>query len=126
MKRNVDLTENRLFSNDNLLDERLVFGLIAEDKLPWNLFLYQMESDEDIKHQRDAVVIVGDKKTREEIKYRRKLDSLDYCDCCNARMNLKPWDKEIGICHKCDNYYSNNEDRCKWRKKEMIRNAVIR
>ena len=57
------------------------------------------------------------------------MDSLDYCDCCGTRMNLIPWDREIGVCRKCDEYYKKTDlgfDRCKWRKKDNIRNAVIR
>ena len=54
------------------------------------------------------------------------MDSLDYCDCCGKRMNLKPWNWELGICHQCSGYYQKQEDKCKWRKKEEIRNAVIR
>ena len=44
-------------------------------------------------------------------------------------MNLIPWDREIGVCRKCDEYYKKTDpgfDRCKWRKKDNIRNAVIR
>ena len=43
-------------------------------------------------------------------------DYLDYCDCCGKRMNTKPWDKEIGTCHNCDNIFLKDEDKCIWRK----------
>lgn len=41
----------------------------------------------------------------------------NYCDCCGKRMNLKPWDKELGVCHKCWDKHLNKDDKCKWRRK---------
>ena len=128
MKRNVDLTENRFFSNNNSFNGILIPGLIASKKFPWSAFVEKIETDEDfkLKNQIDAIIVVGDKKTRAKTKFYREMDSLDYCDCCGKRMNLIPWDKEIGVCHQCHNYYLEDKDKCKWRKKETIRNAVIR
>ena len=37
------------------------------------------------------------------------MDSLDYCDCCGARMNLIPRDREIGVCRKCDEHYKKTD-----------------
>lgn len=132
MKRNVDLTENRFFSSDNWFTDIamgvLTLGIITKEKFPWNAHLQQIRSDDDLdlEHQRKAIIAVGDKKMRAKVKEYRQMDSLDYCDCCGKQMNLKPWDREIGICHQCNNYYQEQEDKCKWRKKEEIRNAVIR
>ena len=132
MKRNVDLTENRFFSSDNWFTNIamgvLTLGIITKEKFPWNAHLKQIHSDDDFDadHQRKAIIAVGNKKTRAKVKEYRQMDSLDYCDCCGKRMNLKPWDWEMGICHQCNNYYQKQEDKCKWRKKEEIRNAVIR
>ena len=107
MKRNVDLTENRFFSNNR------VFNNISIDEF-------------DLEHQRKGIIAVGNKKMRAEVKMYRQMDDINYCDCCGKRMNLKPWNLEVGICHKCDNYYQNENDKCKWRKKDVVRNAVIR
>ena len=132
MKRNIDLTENRMFSSDNWLTDMsigvLTLGLITGEKFPWNAHITTIHSDDgfDLDRQRKNIIAVGDKVSRAKVKEYRQMDSLDYCDCCGIRMNLKPWDKEIGICHKCNNHYQKQEDKCKWRKKEEIRNAVIR
>lgn len=132
MKRNVDLTENRFFSSNNQFNDIsidvLTLGLIAGEKFPWNVHTREIKTDDDLDldHQRKSIIAVGNKKTRVKVKEYRQMDSLDYCDCCGIRMNLKPWDKEIGVCHKCDEYYQKQEDKCKWRKKEEIINAVIR
>ena len=131
MKRNIDLTENRFFSSTTWFNDIamgvLTLGILTGEKFPWNAHLEQIHSDDDLDmdHQRKAIIAVGNKKTRAKVKEYRQMDSLDYCDCCGKRMNLKPWDLEIGICHQCNDYYT-KEDKCKWRKKEEIRNAVIR
>lgn len=132
MKRNVDLTENRFFSSNNWFNDVaigvLTLGMITGEKFPWNAYIKEIKSDDDfdMDHQRKAIIAVGDKTTRAKVKEYRQMDSLDYCDCCGTRMNLKPWDREIGVCHKCNDYYQKQKDKCKWRKKEEIRNAVIR
>ena len=132
MKRNVDLTENRFFSSNNWFNDiamgMLTLGIITKEKFPWNAHLQQIRSDDDfdMDHQRKAIIAVGNKAMRAKVKEYRQMDSLDYCDCCGKRMNLKPWDREIGVCRKCNDYYQEQEDKCKWRKKEEIRNAVIR
>lgn len=132
MKRNVDLTENRFFSSNNWFNDiamgMLTLGIVTKEKFPWNAHLQQIRSDDDfdMDYQRKAIITVGNKAMRAKVKEYRQMDSLDYCDCCGKRMNLKPWDKEIGVCRKCNDYYQEQEDKCKWRKKEEIRNAVIR
>lgn len=127
MKRNVDLTENRFFSNNNWFNGVLTLGLITGEKFPWNAFIERIRSDDDLdsNRQKKSIIAVGNKATRAKVKFYREMDSEDYCDCCGARMNLKPWDREIGVCHKCENYYLKEQDKCKWRKREIINNAVI-
>lgn len=132
MKRNVDLTENRFFSSNNWFNDIaigvLTLGIITGEKFPWNAHIREIKSDGDLDldHQRKSIIAVGNKAMRAKVKEYRQMDSLDYCDCCGKRMNLKPWDLEIGVCHQCNDYYQKQEDKCKWRKKEEIRNAVIR
>lgn len=127
MKRNVDLTSNRFFSNNNRFNGVLTLGLVTGEKFPWNAFVERVMSDDDLDtdHQRKAIIAVGNKVTRAKVKFYREMDSEDYCDCCGVRMNLKPWDRELGVCHKCERYYLKEQDRCKWRKKEIIINADI-
>lgn len=127
MKRNVDLTSNRFFSNNNWFNGVLTLGLVTGEKFPWNAFTERVMSDDDLDSdlQRKAIIAVGNKATRAKVKFYREMDSEDYCDCCGARMNLKPWDREVGVCHKCENYYLKEQDKCKWRKREIINNAVI-
>lgn len=132
MKRNVDLTENRFFSSDrwftDIAQSVLTIGLITRSKFPWNAYLKQIHSDDELceERQRKAIIVVGDKKTRAKVKEYRQMDSQEYCDCCGKRLNLKPWDLEIGVCHKCLKYCQTFTDKCTWRDREPIRNAIIR
>lgn len=112
MKNNVDLTENQIFSRSNFFQDMslgvLTLAMIAGSKFPWDLKDFRkIKSDDefDLGHQRKSLIAVGDKKQRAEVAEFRKMDSPNYCDCCGVRMNLKPWDMEIGTCRKCDDYY---------------------
>lgn len=125
MKRNVDLTWNRFFSSNNWLNDSaigvLTFSGITVEKFPWNAYIKEIKSNDefDLEHQRKSIIAVGNKAMRAKVKKYRQMNSFDYCDCCGVRMNLKPWDGEIGICHKCNNYYEKDVDKCKWRKGEV-------
>jgi len=128
MKNNIDLTENRIFSRNNL--HPWTIADFFSTRIPWRQ-LKQIHSDDDLGlgHQKKSIIAVGNKEQRAKVRHYREIDSLDYCDCCGVRMNLIPWDKEIGVCRKCNENYKKTDpsfDKCKWRKKENIRNAVIR
>ena len=116
MKNNVDLTENQIFSRSNFFQDMalgvLTLAMIDGSKFPWDLKdFWQIKSDDefDLDHQRKSLIAVGDKKQRSEVAEFRKMDSVNYCDCCGTRMNLKPWDREIGTCRKCDDYYEKQD-----------------
>lgn len=116
MKNNVDLTENQIFSRNNFFADMalgvLTLAMITGSKFPWDLKNFrQIKSDDefDLDHQRKSLIAVGDKKQRAEVAEFRKMDSENYCDCCGARMNLKPWDREIGLCHKCSEHYEKQD-----------------
>lgn len=94
MKNNVDLTENMIFSRNA-----------------------SVSYDNDLTH---SIIITGNREERKNINFYRQIDNENYCDCCGQRMNLKPWIKEIGICHQCDAHYLKQKDKCLWRRKEWI------
>ena len=123
MKENIDLTESMIFSRGSrqfgTFGSLINKSLLNECRFPWNIKTIKSEDDLDFGHQRKSVIALGDKATRAKIKEYRQMDSLDYCDCCGARMNLKPWGGELGVCHKCNEYYEKSFDRCKWRNKRL-------
>ena len=119
MKENIDLTETMIFSRGNwqfdILGSMINKLMLNEYRFPVKIKKIKLEDDLDIEHQGKSVIALGDKATRAKIKEYRQMDSLDYCDCCGTRINLKPWDRELGVCHKCNEYYEKSFDRCKWR-----------
>ena len=123
MKENIDLTESMIFSRGSrqfgTFGSLINKSLLNEYRFPWNIKTIKSEDDLDLEHQRKSIIALGNKATRAKIKECRQMDSLDYCDCCGARMNLKPWDRELGVCHKCNEYYRKSFDRCKWRDKRL-------
>lgn len=123
MKENIDLTESMLFSRGSrqfgTLGSMINKSLFNECRFPWNIKTIKSEDDLDLGHQRKSIIALGNKTTRAKIKEYRQMDSLDYCDCCGVRMNLKPWDRELGVCHKCNEYYGKSFDKCKWRNKRL-------
>lgn len=127
MKNNVDLTENQIFSRNNFFADMalgvLTLSMLTGSKFPWSVGVFhEIKSDDefDLDHQRKSLIAVGDKKQRAEVAEFWKMDSENYCDCCGARMNLKPWDREIGICRKCDKHYE-KQDKVKfpWNRKSI-------
>ena len=104
MKDNVDLTENMMFSGRNFDREvRDIFSFI--DGHPWEKQIYEINSDDDFGNQRNKIIATGDKKEREKVEQYRRIDSMDTCDCCGASLIEIPWDRTIGVCKKCSEYY---------------------
>lgn len=117
MKRNVDLTIDRFFDRSNLADRLKLDELFrTKSKCPWNLFLEEIETDDQLERQRHAIIIVGDKHERQQVRQFKRIEDTNYCDCCLKKLNVKPWDGEYGICHECREYYSKKKDRCLWRR----------
>ena len=127
MKNNVDLTENHLFSRNNFFQDMalgvLTLSMFSRSKFPCDLKGFrQIKSDDefDLDHQRESLIAVGDKKQRAEVAEFRKMDSENYCDCCSVRTDLKPWDREIGVCRKCDEYYEKQDkQKFPWNRKQI-------
>lgn len=128
MKPNVDLTLNRMFRDNNLSLKEIVTQI---RHFPWSdnrfsLIRINTEDELDMNHQRKSVIALGDKKMRAEIKELRNMDSGNYCDCCGAKLDTKPWDKPIGLCHRCEQYeYDEWHDKCPWRDSNNRRHIDI-
>lgn len=127
MKNNVDLTENRLFSRNNFFQDMalgvLTLSMLTGSNFPWDTGTFrQIQSDDefDLDHQKISLIALGNKKQRAEVAEYRKMDSENYCDCCGARMNLKPWHIEYGTCQKCTDYYAKQDKvKCPWKKQSI-------
>lgn len=129
MKRNIDLTENRMFRYKNSFNG--LDGLMrAVHGLPWDRKLIPIndDSDLDLGHQKESIIALGDKNTRAKIKLYREMDSDKYCDCCGCR--ITPWENIYRLCSKCNDSLEGYvySDKCKWRKSQkedlIVRNIL--
>ena len=120
MKSNIDLTEDQIFSRINFDS---IINVISNEyfRVPWNIKIDNSGDEYDLLHQKKSLIALGNKKQREEVKFYRKMDSKNYCECCGKRINLIPWNKEMGLCKRCDKSteYDFN-DKCPWRAKNNI------
>lgn len=60
------------------------------------------------------------------VNIRGDMDSMNFCDRCGERLNVIPWDRQIGLCKRCGEEFEKEfDDKCKWRIKEEIRNRNV-
>lgn len=122
MKDNVDLTLDRTFSRRRRFSPDIRIRLT---KIPW--YTDNDNIDARISYA-TSLILVGNKHQRESQRHFKRMDSSDYCDCCGGRMNLHPWDKELGVCHKCESKMDVSKNKCPWREDiriTQLRNTVI-
>ena len=103
MKRNVDLTENGLFSNNNreVSLNNLLRILDIDNKHPWKFSDAEIiESDSDLIYKK-PLIVCGSSSDRKKISKRYDFESGRYCDRCGADLTKKPWDKYYGLCSRC-------------------------
>ena len=120
MKSNIDLTEDQIFSRINFDS---IINVIGNEyfRVPWNIKIDNSSDEYDLLHQKKSLIALGNKKQREEVKFYRKMDSKNYCECCGERINLTPWNKEMGLCKRCDKSMTYDfNDKCPWRVKNNI------
>ena len=89
---------------------------VYEKIYPWNVYHRYFG---DMDKQRKAIIATGNKVERAEVKLLRQMDNGNYCERCGKQINLKPWNKRIGLCEKCDEalmHENTTFDKCKWRK----------
>lgn len=121
MKSNIDLTENRIFSRINFDS---IIDVISNEcsRVPWNIKTDNFGDEYDLLHQKKSLIALGDRKQREKIKLYRKMNSGNYCDRCGKRINLIPWNKEMGLCKRCDKSMEYDfNDKCPWRENNDIK-----
>ena len=122
MKRNVDLTENMIFSRNN------TFGLIIariKGKYPWIKHINEIKSDDYFSKQRQRIVTTGNSVERAKIEEFRQMDSQDTCDCCGASLIDIPWDRTYGVCKKCTEHYEWEKPKL-WRLPEKVDRSSFR
>lgn len=116
MKRNVDLTQNRIFSSARPTARDIglfVFRPVELGKIdsateviklhPWAVDKFQrVHSDADLcDGNSEEIIITGNASTRAHKKYWKAADAGDMCDCCGTDLNKKPWDRHYCLCSSC-------------------------
>jgi hypothetical protein len=112
MKRNVDLTEDRVFSRHNGIDTSTHIAQFIRDmirgKYPWSVdsrIPLQSRDEDDFDYQRTSLVALGNKTKRAEIVEYRQMESGKYCECCGALISKFPWEYRhfaMGLCAGCE------------------------
>ena len=120
MKTNIDFTESRIFSTRSADLWNFTPAFFIQKEFPWSRDLVTVRSGDeyDLDHQKRSILPIGNKEQRAEVKELRKMDSRLYCDCCGARLNKIPWDRSVGLCKRCYDYYMKDDphyDKCEWR-----------
>ena len=107
MKRNVDLTDNQIFSSNNnffnLIDVRLLLGSIVGAQ--------EIKSDYDLVNPDHEVYFTGNQTQRAEKRYYQqdKLNEL-YCDCCGKRLIYVPYRKiNYSLCKECGSRFEEED-----------------
>ena len=113
MKRNVDLTFNRIFSTQIHRDINSGIPFMQLDALlpggdlgtmfPWSVDKFQqIHSDKDLNSSKEKeIIITGNASEREHRKYWRNADAGNMCDCCGKDLTVKPWDRHYCLCSNC-------------------------
>ncbi len=104
MKRNVDLSESRIFTTPEPLTglAKLIYDPIKITK-PWDFENKSVEITSDLDFEIQAnqrsVIAVGNKKERQIWKRDNSYDAGEVCDCCGQSRGKKPWAKNRCNCY---------------------------
>lgn len=109
MKRNIDLTENMMFSRGNIpltnVMRQLSKELDRHLRFRWNFGDQLSSRNESMIPFREQIIPLGNRERRIFIAECKEADSPYYCDCCGAYLLKKPWqiDGLNTLCTRCYN-----------------------
>lgn len=101
MKRNVDLTENMMFST-----KQLELSYFFKRKL----------------------IVLGSAEERNHFRRLNEAMGDSYCDRCGVEIRVVPWRKESRLCQVCETeLIEKYKDRCPWREhtRDETRNTIL-
>ncbi len=104
MKRNVDLSERRMFTTPEPLTglAKLIYDTLNVTK-PWdfenNPQKITCELDLELIAKQRSVFAVGSKKERQNWKLNHAYDTDQICDCCGQKRGKKTWAKNRCSCY---------------------------
>lgn len=102
MKRNVDLSESRMFTTPQEPTgiTKLILDALKVTK-PWDFEHNPRKviSDIDAEVFSPSLFAVGNKKERQNWKRNHEYDTDQICDCCGQNRGKKPWAKNRCNCY---------------------------
>jgi hypothetical protein len=106
MKRNIDLTENMIFSRPNRnhigINLRHLEKSLGRTLHLWNPDDWvQGEQKDSLIDRKLQIIPLGDREERMFIKECLEADSGEYCDCCGISLLKHPWTRRYGLCERC-------------------------
>ncbi len=114
MKRNVDLSENRIFTapEEPTGLVKLLLDTLKVTK-PWDFENNSKKIEDDVTlsvYGYKSLLAVGNKKERQIWKKNHACDTNQICDCCGQSIGRKPWDK-----NRCNCYSITNTSKIPWK-----------
>lgn len=116
MKRNVDLSESRIFTTPEPPTgiAKLLLNALKVTK-PWDFENNPRKFSDDVDFEieirrRPPIFAVGDKKQRKRWKRNRAYYANEICDCCGQSRGRKPWAKK-----ECNCYSMSYNPRIPWK-----------
>lgn len=104
MKKTVDLTENRQFSDEY----NNVFNFLGL-KFPWQSIEEVVECRDTDLETLEELFLTGSSTERDKKRYIEQLYSSSYCDRCGRSLQNMAWRRTYGLCSEC---YSEVEEQC--------------
>lgn len=106
MKRNVDLSENRIFTTpeEPTGDEKIILDWVKKvTRKPWDFKnkpkIISSDFDLEISCKEKELFFTGDKKERQIKKQNRLFDEEKVCDVCGLDTRKKPWARTTCKCY---------------------------
>lgn len=107
MKRNIDLTENMMFSRNHgivPINLRSLEKRIGRKVTKLVNMGDELDDQDSLIDREKQLFPLGDKMERMFIKECIEMDSGNFCDCCGASLKIHPWNRLYGLCAKCADY----------------------
>lgn len=125
MKRNVDLTTNKVFYN-RLKTPNALVDIMGHHFLPWSFDKMRVVTSEYELDEPLALFHCGNATQRQKLREWAAYESGLFCERCGAKRTDKPWAEFHGfLCERCNRELNQEFDR-KWRFKEENIVAVSR
>ncbi len=102
MKRNIDLTERRIFSIERITSA--IIDILGVTFLPWDYaHIHEVQSDYEPSFalQYNALILCGTASERQRMRECQMYDDGRLCERCGTKIPIKPWQHRYCLCQRC-------------------------